>query len=242
MTDSWLQVHGEPAEEKFDKNNLTPESFTQYFGFTSNSPFNSFARNYVPNDLEGARKVLGKRLDYIFYRYTPKISCVESEVVYANLIPGSDMSYSDHFGVLSVFKAASNAQLMENEQMAPTPEKLSHPGLTQLQHGSVQEILNCLKLEAVKAKKDSDWLLTVTGLCLLVQLVFYVLIVALPTTIPEHLVIILVTVFGSAVMNVASLALPVSLIVGFVFGKRERRALTQFIQEVELFQNYMVTH
>lgn len=242
MTDSWLQVHGEPEEGKFDKDNLTAVSFTQYFGFTSNSPFNSFSRNYVPNDLDGARKILGKRLDYIFYRYTPEIACVESKVVYADLIPGSDMSYSDHFGVLSVFKATSNSRLIENEQMAPVSEKLCHPGLTQLQQSSVQEILNCLKLEAQKAQKDSDWLLTATGLCLLVQIILYVLVVVLPTTIPEHLLIILVTVFGGAVMNLASLAIPVSLIVGFVFGHRERRTLQQFIQEVESFQSCMFTH
>lgn len=236
MCDSWLQLHGEPDVNKFDMDNMTPDSYTQFFGYTCNSPFNTFSRYYDPNDsVSNARKSLGKRLDYIFYRHTPQLSCIESKVVLTEKISGTQMSYSDHFGVVSVFKV-SPGNSDWSEGMAPTPTQIAHPSYTHLQPSTVEDILNALKLDQIKAKREADWLLNGFLICVLIQVILYIMVVALPTKLPNNLVIILVTVFGGFVMNAVSTLIPVCLIVGFVFGSTEQRALLQFINEIETFQ------
>jgi sphingomyelin phosphodiesterase 2 len=236
MTDSWLQLHGEPDANKFDMENMVPNSYTQFFGYTCNSPFNTFSRYYAPNDpTSNARKLLGKRLDYIFYRHTPQLSCMESKVVLTEMIPGTSMSYSDHFGVVSVFKVSPRRTQWADE-MAPQPAQIGHPSFTRLQPSTIEDVLNALKLDQQKANRDANWLLSGFLICVMMQVILYTLIIVLPTELPQNLVIILVTVFGGFVMNSVSILIPVCLIVGFVFGSTEQRALLQFINEIETFQ------
>lgn len=230
MSDSWLQVHDEPDINKFDMNNLNLESYTQYFGFTCNSPFNTFSRYYSPHDDINAKKIMGKRLDYIFYRQTPQLVCIDSKVVLTERIPGIDTSYSDHFGVVSVFAISSN----------PLTAQSCHLNYTHLQSSTVLEILHALKLDQIKAKKDADWLLALFFTCSILQLILLFIIVIVPTCVPEKIVIVLITLFGSLVMNLVSVMIPICLIVGFVFGRTEQRTLLQFIQEIETFQKNMI--
>ncbi|KAI9275302.1 Endonuclease/exonuclease/phosphatase [Helicostylum pulchrum] len=235
MSDSWFQVHGEPDIDKFDMDNMTPESYTQFFGFTCNSPFNTFSRYYSPCNNDNAKKLLGKRLDYIFYRQTPQLTCIDSQVVFTDLVQG-EMSYSDHFGVVSIFKVTSPESSEWKKHMDPLQIQLCDPSFTRLQSNTICDILQALKLDKVKAKKDAHWLLRLLAVGVLVQLCLFVAVVAVPTLLPQSLVIILVIVFGNTLMNLVSFALPVCLIVGFVFGSTEQRALTQFIEEIETFQ------
>ena len=206
---------------------------------TSGTPFNTFSRHYHPDyDFKNTKERIGKRLDYVFYRHTPKLTCTASSVVFHDIIPDSNMSYSDHFGVLSTFSCLPS--LTEyTETMAPTPDQLLHPNYTQISPSTVQEITSCLQLAIEKAHKDSHRLLVFTGLFVLLQILLYVLIIVLPTTLPHYWVILLVTLFGSTCMNIVSIAIPICMIVGFVFGGREERALVQFYQELKTFQNNM---
>lgn len=229
MTDSWLQVHGEPDANTFDMSNLNIETYTQYFGFTCNSPFNTFSRYYSPTDDIYAKKMMGKRLDYIFYSQTPHFTCVDSRVVLTDRVPGTDTSYSDHFGVVSNFAITGHSN-----------HHPWQPNMTELEPSTVTEILHALKLSQTKAKKDADWLLALFFTCIALQLVLLVIIVAVPTCVQETIVIVLVTLLGGLFMNLVSILIPVGLIVGFVFGRTEYRTLLQFIQEIETFQANML--
>lgn len=230
MTDSWLQVHGEPDINKIDtEEHFTAESYSQLFGFTCNSPFNTFSR-YYKDQTENVQKRMGKRLDYIFYRETPQLSCIDSQVVLVEKI--NDMSYSDHFGVVSIFKVYPTKESLDRQLL------LADPGYTQLEPKTVCEILNALELNRVKAKRDANRLLRWMCVGILIVWCLYAMVIAIPTLLPHPFVIILMTVFGSAFMNLICFCLPIWLIVGFVFGSTEQRALTEFIQEIEIFKTY----
>ncbi|KAI7887697.1 Endonuclease/exonuclease/phosphatase [Mucor mucedo] len=236
MTDSWLQVHGEPDANGFDMNSLNSETYTQYFGFTCNSPYNTFSRYYSPStDNIHAKRMMGKRLDYIFYSQTPQFTCTDSRVVLTDRVPGTDMSYSDHFGVVSHFTILHHPP--SPSQTRPNRRKFNE---TQLDPTTVREIVDALVLDKMKAKRDADWLLGCFFSCIVLQFILLVIIVAVPTCVPETIVIVLVTLIGSLLMNFVSVALPVCLIVAFVFGRTEERALLQFIQEIETFQQNMI--
>ncbi|KAI9336456.1 Endonuclease/exonuclease/phosphatase, partial [Pilaira anomala] len=211
MTDSWLQVHGEPDINKFNTEHITAESYSQLFGFTCNSPFNTFSR-YYKDQKENIQKRMGKRLDYIFYRETQQLSCIDSQVVLVEKI--NDMSYSDHFGVVSIFKVYPRKESLETHHL------LGDPGYTHLEPKTVCEILNALELNRVKAKRDANRLLRWMCVGILIVGCLYAMVVAIPTLLPHPLVIILMTVFG------------------FVFGSTEQGALTEFIQEIETFKTY----
>ncbi|RCH96902.1 phospholipase C type enzyme [Rhizopus stolonifer] len=221
MTDSWLELHGEPDPTKFDVDTMTQEAYTQYFGYTCNSPFNTFSR-YYQSDIHTAS---AKRLDYIFYRHTPQLKCIASNVVFTNLIPDSNQSYSDHFGVMSIFQLSLHADL-------------SNLNKTQLKLSTVDAILEELRKEQTYAKYQSRLLLYACLVCLVLQMVLYIINIVLPTTLSQHgsLPIVLVTVVVGLLMNIVSVLLPVCLIVGFVFGHTEQRTLSQFIDEIETFR------
>ncbi|CEP08862.1 hypothetical protein [Parasitella parasitica] len=153
MSDSWLQMHGDPDANQFNLDEITADSYTQFFGFTCNSPYNTFSRYFDHGDNTNAKRLLGKRLDYIFYRYSPQLKCIESRVVLTDLVPNSSMSYSDHFGVVSVF--STRPQDQTEKEMAPISSLLCHPNYTDLSPMIVQDILDELNLDQSRAKKRS---------------------------------------------------------------------------------------
>lgn len=235
MCDSWLQVHGEPDVIKYDMDQLAPDSFTQFFGYTCNSPFNTFSR-YYKGGMENARQLLGKRLDYIFYHYSPRMECVSSKVVFTENIPNTSMSYSDHFGVVSTFKISNDT--IRVDAMAPSPSLIAHPNYTHLSTAILDDILDAVKQDQRRAQNTSKTILVYFGLFLLLWMILYVIVVVLPSTLSKfsRLPIILVTVFGGLLMTGVALLIPVCLIVGFVFGRTEQRTLLQFWNEIETFK------
>ncbi|KAI8879765.1 DNase I-like protein [Backusella circina FSU 941] len=249
MTDSWLQLHGIPDPQQFNMDQLTPSSYTQYFGYTCNSPFNSFSRYYDNGSNKNALELLGKRLDYIFYRYSPQLRCVASKVVLDEMIPDSGMSYSDHFGVVSYFNIdstiSSDPKDDKKQPFAPTPSQLCHPSFTALEPSEIQDILSALYEDQKIAKANAHRLLSLLVTFFFIVWILYVIIIVLPITLRSlersDLVTILVPVFGGFFMVVISALLPVLLIVGFVFGHTEQRALRQYIDEIETFKNNIET-
>lgn len=214
MCDSWLKVD---VDSNYNSRANT-EDYIQFFGFTCNSPCNTFSRHYKNPD-----KTLGKRLDYIFS--STGLCCIDAQVVMTGLIPGSNMSYSDHFGVLAIFdltKTAKNVLPYHN------------PSFTHLSPDTIDDILNGLQLELQNAKQHANYLLYAFGLGILVQIVLYITVISVSTILFRHrLAIILITVLGNAFMNIVSVLVPVCLIVGFVVGRTEQRALLQFIDEIK---------
>ncbi|KAI9467799.1 MAG: Endonuclease/exonuclease/phosphatase, partial [Benjaminiella poitrasii] len=239
MTDSWLQIHGQPELQQLNMESLTADNYTQYFGYTCNSPFNTFSRYYDQGKDTNARKGFGKRLDYIFYRHTSQLHCIESKVVLTDFIPNSQMSYSDHFGVVSIFKISNgDRKSIQYEGMAPPPFLISHPNYTHLEPTIIHDILEALKLNQKRAKKDADRLICVLAVCALTHILLYVAVIVLTTVFHSYgqLPVVLTTVFGCLFMNLALVCLPICLIVGFVFGHTEQRALIQFINEIDTFR------
>ena len=98
-----------------------PQRALDELGVTCDSPLNTWSAGKRLD--ERARKGAGKRLDYILYRGPSddevrlppnlayhasssgrgKLSCRESRVVFTDLVPGIEVSYSDHFGLDSTF-------------------------------------------------------------------------------------------------------------------------------------------
>lgn len=237
MCDSWLQVHGQPDAAKFDMDHLTSDSFTQFFGYTCNSPFNTFSR-YYKGGMDNARQLLGKRLDYIFYHYSPQMECVSSQVVFTDNIPNTTMSYSDHFGVLSIFKVSARNESIRLDTMAPLPSLIAHPNYTHLSSTMLEEILEAIEKDQKRAKLTGTKLLRYFCLFVVLWMIMYVIVVVLPSTLSQfsRLPIILVTIFGGLLMTAITLLIPVCLIVGFVFGRTEQRTLLQFYNEIETFK------
>lgn len=76
-------------------------------GVTCDTPLNSWAGhvwlNYLTND------PIGERLDYVFFKETPEMTCTHVEVAFRDKIsgigaPNSGLkNYSDHFGVNATF-------------------------------------------------------------------------------------------------------------------------------------------
>ncbi|KAI8984169.1 Endonuclease/exonuclease/phosphatase [Mycotypha africana] len=243
MTDSWLQLHGEPDPCKFPLESITPDVYTQYFGFTCNSPFNNFSRYWDGGKDTNARQFLGKRLDYIFYRQTTQFNCIESKVVMTDFIPNSQMNYSDHFGVASVFAISHPVQT--NASLSPSlSTNLCHPNYTQLSPTLIDEVLDVLKKDLRRSKKESQAILYLFFILIIVHIIFYILLIVLPsilslrfnTAVPT----IVVTVIDGLLMTGTGFLIPICLIVGFAFGRIEQRSLLQFINEVDALRRNLL--
>ncbi|KAF9130726.1 phospholipase C type enzyme [Mortierella sp. 14UC] len=104
LTDSWDRMHPEPNPIP---SGLTPEQGVAIMGVTCDTPLNNWAGhhwlNYLTND------PIGERLDYVFFKETPEMTCTHVEVAFTDQIsgigkPNSGLkNYSDHFGVNAKF-------------------------------------------------------------------------------------------------------------------------------------------
>lgn len=111
LTDAYLQSHPHlPAHAVSlpDQRGVRPDPrrCLSELGITCDSPLNTWTAG-KPLD-QRAKKGAGKRLDYIFFRGPAeplrqqregRLRCIESNVVFTNLIEGHEISYSDHFGL-----------------------------------------------------------------------------------------------------------------------------------------------
>lgn len=89
----------------------SPTDAIHMYGVTADSPLNSYSAG---KPLEPyARKYQGKRLDYVLYRRpssppasdrTPRLQCIDTKVVLTEDVPGTNYSYSDHFGLEATFE------------------------------------------------------------------------------------------------------------------------------------------
>ncbi|KAI8980807.1 Endonuclease/exonuclease/phosphatase, partial [Pilobolus umbonatus] len=108
MVDTWLEVKKDGLEDDFrllHSNDLAPSECIQRFGITCDSPVNTWSKHFLKQHPYNHN--IGDRLDYIYYRRTPHMTCLQSRVVMVDLIPNTAMSYSDHFGVHSIFNIKS---------------------------------------------------------------------------------------------------------------------------------------
>ncbi|KAI7855527.1 Endonuclease/exonuclease/phosphatase [Circinella umbellata] len=242
MSDSWLEIHQEELSHDSNTNNTNTNSMesslhdtVQPLGITCNSPMNTWSN---PEKFKQQPFSLGDRLDYIFYRKSSQLQCIRSCVAMTDHIPGTHMSFSDHFGVHSTFAIYDNAATMTTATQSdmPDPSRLSHPTYTWIEPSMLEEIRTIFKRDIVATRRTANLLLTLFVFLVVVLIVVYVIVIVLPVSLRVHeegsLVTILVnTLGGLCVVAMAAIA-TICLIVGFVFGHTEQRALRQFELEV----------
>ncbi|CAO3681168.1 unnamed protein product [Umbelopsis ramanniana] len=226
MSDSWQEVNGPKIPSSPEIEQLTPEAAIHVLGVTCDSPLNTWSKHFLKKSAH--KKKYGDRLDYIFYERSPQLQCVQSNVVLSETIPGTEKSYSDHFGVCSIFKISPKV----------TREAVSsNSQYSNLTKDTLDGILATLRSDQYHSKRTEKFLLRLLAITLITIIVLFSIIVALPTSLRLNdrgdIVIILVTVFGQILLIASALIAPVALIVGFVFGHTEQRALLQFIKELE---------
>lgn len=130
LTDAFLQSHPDlPAHAVSLPNQRgvrpEPRRSISELGITCDSPLNTWTAG-KPLD-ERALKGAGKRLDYIFFRgpniqpggqhlqKQGRLKCIESNVVFTDLMEGHEVSFSDHFGLEATLDI-----LDESEAIKPT--------------------------------------------------------------------------------------------------------------------------
>ncbi|KAJ2964797.1 hypothetical protein NQZ79_g304 [Umbelopsis isabellina] len=229
MTDSWKQVSGFDMNETPIDDRLTPEAAINVLGVTCDSPTNSWSKHFLKQSAH--KKKYGDRLDYIFYRPSPQMECVKSNVVLTENIPGTEMSYSDHFGVCSVFNVAKkDAKSLQDDAC-----------YSNLSQDVIDGIVATLQSDQVASKKTAKFLLRILAAMLFAIIALIVIIIALPTAFRLHdrgdIITVIVTLFGGLLLAACALVAPVALIVGFVFGHTEQRALLQFLEEIETLKS-----
>lgn len=228
MADSWLQTHPNATDSNIIREDDT--DIIQHLGITCNSPLNSWSKHKKKKRKHSY--VVGDRLDYIFYLQTPKFSCSRSCVVFTEYIPGTRMSYSDHFGVHSVFTIHDDDD--DDDGGGGEPLQIMDPTFTQLQPSMARAILQRLEQDLVLNRKTAKVLLGLFVIFFVIVVIIYSAIIAVPVSSGQETAATLtVTVAGGICVVLLSALATICLIGGFVFGNTEQRALRQFIVDVE---------
>ncbi|KAI8378523.1 Endonuclease/exonuclease/phosphatase [Blakeslea trispora] len=231
MTDSWLEMHQETIEDsqaRFEEHQLSVSDCIQQFGITCDSPVNTWSHHLLSQ--EPYAKDIGDRLDYIFYRRSPQLVCLQSSVVLHEYIPNTNLSFSDHFGVRSVFKISTEATSALNSHYAPTATQLTRPTTTDLTSTHVRSMLKLIKKELVKAISSRHAFLFWSIVCVLMAFVGWMAQIILAF---QHGHPVIYAVLGLWIMFSAAWAM-VFFIVGFVFGKTEERLLLAYQEDMTL--------
>jgi sphingomyelin phosphodiesterase 2 len=234
MIDSWQEVNGPNIPPSPEVDQLTPAAAINVLGVTCDSPLNTWSKHFLKQSAH--KKKYGDRLDYVFYEPSPQFQCVQSNVVLTENIPGTEKSYSDHFGVCSVFKIS---------QKVSQGTANYHSQYSNLPTEAIDGILAILRNDQYQSKRTEKFLLRLLIVTIFVIMALFVIIIALPTSLRLNergdIVTIIVTVFGQLLLIAAALIAPVALIVGFVFGHTEQRAFLQFEKELETLLNVIKT-
>ncbi|KAH9897860.1 Endonuclease/exonuclease/phosphatase [Cubamyces lactineus] len=247
LTDAWVTTHPNTPDPS-PASPPSPQDAIRTHGVTADSPLNSYSAGKPLEPL--ARKFQGKRLDYVFFRqpscppasaHTPILRPVDTRVVLTERVPGFAFSFSDHFGLEATF-AIDTPQDGDVHVSAPAPAQPTHdPSYVLASVPNPQPAL---------AKDVSPEAITQTLMSLTAryryaqsqgrtQLMIFVVCIAL----------LLAVIIGSAwfprswinpIFMVVTIALAwlatTMLYIGFVYGNWEVNALTNIIEELELYR------
>ncbi|KAI9322714.1 Endonuclease/exonuclease/phosphatase [Dichotomocladium elegans] len=249
MTDAWHQANKNKVGANDD--HTDEQRMIQAGGITCNSPLNSWAAKKKSSNSTAA--YLGDRLDYIFYKSTPVLQCLRSSVVMTERISGTALSYSDHFGVHAVFGIDLTCPLDTEAAEGGTPlregrdryndgrQDLSNPTYTNLTPDALEAIKAVFVRDQAATRQTANVLLACFVFSIILILSLYTCLVAVasdavadndhPTG--SRLVPLLVALFSGLAIIVAAVLGTICLIVGFVFGRNEQRALAQFVGDVD---------
>jgi sphingomyelin phosphodiesterase 2 len=249
LTDAWEATHPRPPSSPPRRNEIGAAArAVDLWGITADSPLNSWSRG---KPLEGiARQWLGKRLDYILFRSPkphggPQLDVQETKVVFTEMVPGHDYSYSDHFGLEGVFA------IKRVEQPGPSLSVVYNPPAINSVIGGLPPDREASVIEErmVRGATEMSGEALLTAIRALTH--EYRLSQARTQTQLAYFymaVIVLVLVLaGSSYITCKSWVPPISatlaalatwagttfLYIGFIFGKWEKNMLTNIIEEME---------
>ncbi|CAO3592624.1 unnamed protein product [Absidia cylindrospora] len=215
MTDSWLEAHSgdddgnRESQHQQQLENNDSDSFIQQFGITCNSSSNTWSKHFHdPSQGTRQQQRIGDRLDYIFYRRTPELRCIESFVVMTDHIPGTNMSYSDHYGVQSNFiiggsndgdqmrLSTENKATLNNHDSGsrihlyggnsslvmtpPSSSEMASPTYTNLDLTTVQELVIVLQQDQLAMQRMAQRLLRCFMALVVLVIILYIVIVVVP--------------------------------------------------------------
>ncbi|KAI9484655.1 Endonuclease/exonuclease/phosphatase [Zychaea mexicana] len=236
MTDSWLEIHQDALTQ--NEGDGPTHDMVQQLGITCDSPMNTWTKREKLKQ-QPYSKTLGDRLDYIFYRKSTQLECLRSSVVMTEHIPGTQMSYSDHFGVLSTFAVYSDVPAMTTTTAADMPDtaQLGRPTYTWIEPSMLEQILELFRRDEIATRRTANLLLALFVFLVIAVIAVYATVIALPVSLRINeqgslITAVVNTLGGLCVVAMAAFA-TICFIVGFVFGHTEQRALKQFALEVD---------
>ncbi|CAE6457129.1 unnamed protein product [Rhizoctonia solani] len=230
LSDAWGSTHGSFVLPQADGVH-SPHHAVNDRGVTADSPLNSYSKGKVFD--EHARKYLGKRLDYILFRppsskppqFTHELRCRESSVVFTHQIPGTEISFSDHFGVAAMFECVPMRRNSQNGHRPITPPRgTSYSPTTRSE--VLEYAISTMGSAYSSARQDSHKKLTwFAGLVVLL-----IALIIGSAWVPESGVNpVLILVGGVITWGGTTL-----LYAGFLGGGWETRALMRTMEELEL--------
>ncbi|RDX51884.1 DNase I-like protein [Lentinus brumalis] len=244
LTDAWVTTHPDVPEPSLTSP-PTPHDAIRVHGITADSPLNSYSAGKPLEPL--ARKFQGKRLDYVFYRQpasqpasgrTPILRPVDTRVVMTERVPGFPFSFSDHFGLEATFvieaqhggdvtdpatrrrESALIADSQANGQPATDKDKDVSPE-------AITQALVSLTERYRFAHSQGRLQLMIFFTCIFLLVGIIVASAWFPSRLnPVFTIITIVLAWLATSM----------LYIGFVYGNWEVNALTNIIEELELYR------
>lgn len=211
LTDSWQIIHPS-TDASLVTNSLQA---VQQLGLTADSPLNTWSAGK-----SHARGILGKRLDYVFYRQPrqlshdqPSIRVSDIKVVLTEHVPGQDYSFSDHFGLEATLEVVVVASSSPSSELSDATT-----------NAVVQALGNCYRGSRTRSSRE----LAIFGVSL-----FVLLVVVIGTAWLSHPwiapILIIFTIFMSWLATTM-------LYDGFIHGNWERNALMNVIEDLEVYK------
>ncbi|KAG9293343.1 hypothetical protein G9A89_007589 [Geosiphon pyriformis] len=196
-------------------------------GITSNSPANTWSRNYSIRDLNQNQN-LGQRIDYIFFRKTSQFWCVRSRVVFTDIIPEYRCSYSDHFGVDATFILAATDKNSSSALEEPGFESFSN-----LDPVIYRPLIDLLRKDLEVSASTAQFQL-ITFWLSLIFVIGGIIAEALITAkaLEPHPWIHIFILIGVTTFVITGVIFG---LIGFLFGNSEQRGLKHLMDEVESF-------
>lgn len=245
LTDAWIQSHGHVREPSMGSI-PTPIDAIHVHGVTADSPLNSYSAG---KPLEPyARRFQGKRLDYVFYRHPitqtgvkiPNLRCVDTKVVLTDNVPGYGFSYSDHFGLEATFEISTPEFTTEDSTATRLAQDgdpelaltfVSNPQPKPTRNISPELITSTMRSLTARyrfAQSQARYHLSIFGTCLF--LLFCLIIGS--AWLPHSWISPIFMVVAVALAWLAT----TMLYIGFVYGNWETNALTNIIEELEIYK------
>ncbi|KZT42608.1 hypothetical protein SISSUDRAFT_979826 [Sistotremastrum suecicum HHB10207 ss-3] len=228
LVDSWEASNA--AGSLNSSSTPSPLQAIRDFGITADSPLNTYSAGKTLD--AQARRYQGKRLDYIFFREPvvlknqSRFECRESTVVFRDKVPGSNHSFSDHFGLRAVLALRTESQSAQAEQSSGPRQAIPLALDARIIDSTLQTMIACYRASRSRSRLH----LAIFLACIFILVPLVVGSAWLPKSWINP-IFLLFTVFVSWLGTTM-------LYSGFIFGHWEANALTSVIEEMELLRAF----